>query len=142
MYTSLFHENKFITGKYKKIIKLGRFPHELRKANIVPAHKYGVQKTLKNHRSISLLPNCSKIFKHLTHYETFTFFTVNNLIYPNQSKFRPGDSCANQLVPITHGIYKSLDDGLEVKGIFADISKVFDMADFLNLIKIIFLRIY
>ena len=30
-----------------------------------------------------------------------------------QSGFKPGDSCINQLLAITHNIYKSLDDGLE-----------------------------
>ena len=28
----------------------------------------------------------------------FTFFTKNNLIFPNQLGFRPGDSCVNQLL--------------------------------------------
>ena len=54
------------------------------------------------------------------------FFTENSLISPNQSGFKPGDSCINQLLSITHEIYKSSDDGLEVRGIFLDISKVFD----------------
>ena len=58
--------------------------------------------------------------------ELFTFFTDNNLIFPNQSGFRPGDSCVNQLIAITHEIYKSFDDGLEVRGVFLDISKAFD----------------
>ena len=54
------------------------------------------------------------------------FFTENNLISPNQSGFRPGDSCVNQLLAITHDIYKSFDEGLEVRGVFLDISKAFD----------------
>ena len=56
----------------------------------------------------------------------FKFFTSNNLISPNQSGFKPGDSCINQLLSITHEIYKSFDDGLEVRGVFLDISKAFD----------------
>ena len=56
----------------------------------------------------------------------FTYFTVNNLNSPNHSKFRPGNSCANQLVVITHEMYKSFDDGLKVKEIFEDISKPFE----------------
>ena len=80
----------------------------------------------KNYRPISLLPICSKIFERLIYNELFTFFTDNNLISPNQSGFRPGDSCVNQLIAITHEIYKSFDDGLEVRGVFLDISKAFD----------------
>ena len=56
----------------------------------------------------------------------FTFFTENNLISPDQSGFRPGDSCVNQLLAITHEIYKSFDEGFEVRGVFLDISKAFD----------------
>ena len=48
------------------------------------------------------------------------------MISPNQSKFRPGNSCVNQLLAITHKIYKSFDEGFEVRGVFLDISKGFD----------------
>ena len=53
------------------------------------------------------------------------YFTENNLIFPNQSGFKPGDSCFNQILSITNEICKSLDNGLEVQGIFLDISKAF-----------------
>ena len=48
------------------------------------------------------------------------------MISPNQSRFRPGDSGVNQLIPITHEIYKSFDDGFEVRGVFSNMSKAFD----------------
>ena len=56
----------------------------------------------------------------------YEFFTDNNLIFPNQSGFKPGDSCINQHLSITHEIYKYFDDGTEVWGIFLNISKAFD----------------
>ena len=34
--------------------------------------------------------------------------------------------CINQLISITHEIYKSFDDGHEVWAVFLDISKAFD----------------
>ena len=37
-----------------------------------------------------------------------------------------GDSCINQLLAITHKIYKSFDEGFEFRGVFLDISKAFD----------------
>ena len=55
----------------------------------------------------------------------FEFFVQNNLITPHQSGFTTGDSCINQLISITHKIYKSFDDGYEVRGVFIDISKAF-----------------
>ena len=51
---------------------------------------------------------------------------ANNLLAPNQSGFKPGDSCINQLLSITHETYSSFDDGFEVRGDFLDISKASD----------------
>ena len=50
------------------------------------------------------------------------YFLDNNLISPKQSTFRPGDSCINQLLSITHDIFTSFDNGLEMRGVFLDIS--------------------
>ena len=40
--------------------------------------------------------------------------------------FRPGDSCINQLLSISHEILSAFDVGLEVRGLFLDISKAFE----------------
>ena len=56
----------------------------------------------------------------------FEFLIQNNLITPNQSGFKTGDSFINQLISITYEIYKSLDDGYEVRVVFLDISNAFD----------------
>ena len=54
------------------------------------------------------------------------FSSKKNLITPNQPSFKTGDSGINQLISITHKIYKSFDDGYEVQRVFLDISKAFD----------------
>ena len=81
---------------------------------------------MKNYRSVSLLPICGKILERLMFNEMFKFFIENELISSNQSGFKPGDSCVNQLVSIIHEIYKSFDKGHEVRSVFLDISKAFD----------------
>ena len=50
------------------------------------------------------------------------------LLNPNQSGFRPSDSCINQLIAITHEIFEAFDcnPSLEVRSVFLDISKAFD----------------
>ena len=75
---------------------------------------------------MSLLPICGKIFERLIFNSLFDFFIANGLISSNQSGFKPGDSCINQLLSITHEIYKSFDDGYEVRGVLLDISKALD----------------
>ena len=81
---------------------------------------------MKKYRPIPLLPVAGKIFEIILYNNLCELFTEKNLISPNQSCFKPHDSCNNQLLSITHEICKSFDDGLEVRGTFLDISKVFD----------------
>ena len=95
-------------------------------ANMISLHKKSDKQILKNYRSVSLLPICGKAFERLIYNSLFEYFIENDLISPNQSGFKPGDSCTNQLISITHEIYQSFDDGFEVRGVFLDISKTFD----------------
>ena len=82
---------------------------------------------LQNCRPTSLLlPIWGTVLERILYNSMFEFFIQNNLITPNQSGFKTGDSCINQLISITHEIYKSFDDGYEVRGVFLDISKAFD----------------
>ena len=111
---------------FKQRVGTGIFPSEWKKDNIVPIHKKGDKQTLKNYRPVSLLPICGKILERLMFNGMFNFFIENELISSNQSGFKPGNSCVNQLMSITHEIYKSFDEGHEVGGVFLGISKAFD----------------
>ena len=107
-------------------IELGIFPTDWKMANVAPARKRDDKQNVKNYRPVSLLPIFKKIFERLIYNEMYSFFTENDLISSNQSGFKQGDSCINQLLSITHDIYQSLDQGYEVRGVFLDISKAFD----------------
>ena len=65
--------------------------------NLVPIHKIGDKQCLKIIALLSLRPVCGKIFEKFIFNEMFNFFIENQLISPNQSGFKPGDSCINQL---------------------------------------------
>ena len=56
----------------------------------------------------------------------FDIFTTNELISQNQTVFKSGDSSISQLLFITRDTYQSLDDSLETRAVFLDISKAFD----------------
>ena len=62
---------------------------------------------------------CNRVYK---------FLLEERLLNPNQSGFRPSDSCMNQLLAITHEIFEAFDCNppLEVRSVFLDISKAFD----------------
>ena len=111
---------------FKQALTPCLFPSEWTKGNIVSCYKKGDKQNLKNYRPVSLLPICGKIFERLIFNEMFSFFLSNNLLAPNQSGFKPGDSCINQLLSITHEICSSFDEGFEVRSVFLDISKAFN----------------
>ena len=98
----------------KSCLDREKFPQESKKANIVPVHKKNDKQLLKNYRPISLLPICGKIFERILYNSLFDFLNQNDLISPAQSGFKPGDSCINQLLSITHEIYHSMDEGYEI----------------------------
>ena len=88
--------------------------------------KNGDRQCIKNYYPVSLLPVCSKVFEWLLYNSSFSFFSENYLILPKKCEFRPGDSCADQLLSIAHEIVSAFDDGHEVRGVvFLDIPKAF-----------------
>ena len=78
----------------------------------------------KNYRPVSLLAVRSLKDFYLT--KCICFLMKTTYYLTNQSCFRPGDSCINQLLSITHEIYQSFDNNLEVRGVFLGIFEVFD----------------
>ena len=111
---------------FKEALSTGLFPSNWKKGNIVPIREKGDKQILKNYRPVSLPPTCGKIFERLIFNELFDFLLKNNLISPNQSEFKPVHSCINQLLSITHEIYNSFHEGVEVRSVSLDISKAFD----------------
>ena len=114
---------------FQPCLESGKFPTKWKKSNVVPIHKKGDKQILKNYRPISLLPITGKILERLLYDTMSDFFTKNNLISDNQSGFKPGDSCVNQLLSTTYEIYQSFDDNPEVRAVFfsfLDISKAFN----------------
>ena len=111
---------------FQSCIKHGKFPNEWKFANLNPVHKKSDKQILKKYQPVSLLPIFGKVFERLVYNCLFEYLIENNLISLNQSGFKPGNSCTNELISIMHEIYQSFDDGFEVKGVFLDISKAFD----------------
>ena len=124
--------NLFQSFSINDCLNEGKFPHKWKKANVVPAHKKGNKDNL-----------FSKISERLIYNKMLNFFTQNNVISPNRSEFRSGDSFVNQLLAITYKIYNSFDEGFELRGVFLDISKGFNKVWHEGLlIKIVFLEIF
>ena len=104
------------------------FPNLWKKANVVPIHKKGEKDLIKNYRPVSLLPIFGKFFERLIFNSLFKYIDENELLNPNQSGFRPFDSCVNQLLSINHEIFSNFDcdPPKDIRAVFLDISKAFD----------------
>ena len=65
---------------------------------------------------MSLLPVWGRVLEKLLFNEVLKLFIENKLIPSNQSNFKPGDSCINQLLSVC----------LKSRSVFLDIPKAFD----------------
>ena len=83
---------------------------------------------VNNYRPVLLLPVASKIFEKAIHHNLLNYIECENLLNIKQFGFLANDSCINQLISITHEIYRAFNcnPSLEVRGIFLDLSKAFD----------------
>ena len=109
-------------------LRRGIFPEVWKYANVVPVHKKNEKNVNANYRPISLLPIFGKILEKLMYDSLYSHLAKHELLNPNQSGFRPGDSTINQLISISHTTFKAFDCNppLDVRSVYLDISKAFD----------------
>ena len=109
---------------FKTCLWNGRFQLECKKANVIPIHK---KMTNKLSETIVQFHFYLTVGNYLIAcFMTLCLFFSKNIFSSNQSGFRPGDSCINQLLSVNHEILIAFDVVLEVRVIFLDISKDFD----------------
>ena len=96
------------------------FSSRIQKANVAPVNK-------KWDQTWKTIDQCL-FFQCLAKYLKDSFIRLYTLsrqrsyfVYPIRY-----ESCMNEFITITHDIFKGFGDGLEVRGIFLDISKAFD----------------
>ena len=94
---------------FTKCLEFQTLPTLWKRAKTLPINKKQSKQLIKNYRSISLLPICGTIFEKLIFDYIYEHLSNNCLIIPNQSVFRPGGSTINQLLSITHNIYKGFE---------------------------------
>ena len=119
---------KPLTILFQNSTKSSCYPVIWKRSNIIPVHKTNDKQLVKNYRPISLLPIFGKIFEKIIFDRLYNFLLQEELLNPNQSGFRPSESCVKQLIAITHEIFEAFDcnPSLEVRSVFLDISKAFD----------------
>ena len=94
---------------------------------MIPIFKSEERTDPSNYRPISLLSVFDKpLEKKLMCNRLNPFFQKHNIFYKYQFGFRKNHATANALTEVIDYIYKSLDEGNYVFGIYIDLKKAFD----------------
>ena len=107
-------------------LNISSVPNSWKVSNVCPIFESGDTSLPSNYRPVSLLNSIEKVLERVIFKHVFNHLKDNNFITSRQSGFVPGDSTVNQVTSIYNNICKALDDGLEFRVVFCDISKAFD----------------
>ena len=114
----------FITKIFNQSLLDRKFPHLLKRAEIIPAHKKLETTNKDNYRPISILPCSSKIFERIMDYQ------IDEYMSPLLSKyicgFRKGYSTQYCLLAMLECWKKAIDKGHLAGALLTDLSKAFD----------------
>ena len=104
----------------------GRFPNDLKIANVIPIYKANDEMEFSNYRPVSILPVFSKLLERLMYNRLIKYINDNNLLHKNQFGFQKNKSTSMALMMLIDKISEALDKGEVVIGVFLDFSKAFD----------------
>ena len=111
---------------FNKSFQEGCFPEILKIAKVIPVHKGDVKTDPGNYRPISLLSVFDKLLEKVMLNRLLQFLNKNDILYKYQFGFRKNHATSNALTEVIDHIYKSLDEGNYVFGIYIDLKKAFD----------------
>ena len=98
----------------------------LKIAKVIPIFKGENPTDPDNYRSISLLSVFDKLLENVMYNTLNAFLTKHKIFYKYQLGFRKNHATADALSEVIDFIYKSLDEGNFVFGIYMDLKKAFD----------------
>ena len=102
----------------------GQFPSLLKIASVFPIYKNkGDPNSVDNYRRITILNVLSKIFERLIYNRLTTFLINQNIPSDCQHGFNMNRSTETAAYQLMEYIYKNIDQGQLVAGVFFDLSK-------------------
>ena len=110
--------------EFNESLKLNRFPHSMKSANITPVFKKNDRTDKSNYRPVSILPNLSKVFERCIYKQLSAYF--DGILSKQQCGFRKGFNAQHSLLKLLEKWRQSLDQGLEFGVLLTDLSKAFD----------------
>ena len=117
---------KPLTKLFNMSLQQGIFPSIWKKANVLPLHKKSSKQYADNYRPVSLLCVLGKIFERIIFKHVYNHLHENKLLSTCQSGFIPGSSTVTQLLELCHKFSTALDERMDVRVVYLDISKAFN----------------
>ena len=102
-------------------ILTGKFPTNWKIAKVVPLHKKGDKKLLKNYRPVSLLPVAGMILEKVEALQIEEFFEKNGLLGSFQFGFRKNKSTVTELLTMFDKILEAKNRKKEVSVLLYDL---------------------
>ena len=118
-----------LSHHFNYLMKIGKFPDELKLGKITPIFKKDSEELIENYRPVSTLPIFGKIFEKLIYSRLYNYFSSRGILHENQFGFRRHHSTNHALNYSIDQIKLSISKGDHVLGIFIDLSKAFDTID-------------
>ena len=113
-----------LSSDMNQCISEGKFPNNLKKADITPTFKKGDHLLKSNYRAVSILPTLSKIYEKILYHQIYEYF--DNIFSKYFSGFRKGHSTQHCLLFMLEILKKALHKGLCTGILLTDLSKAFD----------------
>lgn len=115
---------EFLVTNLNNCIIEGKFPDNLKYADIFPNFKKGDHFLKDNYRPVSILPTISKVYEKILYQQMYQYF--NNIFSQYLCGFRKGYSAQHCMLFMLEKIKHALDKGLFAGMLLTDLSKAFD----------------
>lgn len=115
-----------LTDLINKIITHGKYPIELKKANVTLVPKPGFNGNINDLRPISVLPELNKIIEKSLLSPLKEFLHDSGYIDDQQYGFRQDSGTDLAIIELFHNLSMALDSNKIIGMVFFDISKAFD----------------
>ena len=107
-------------------ILTGKFPNNWKLAKVVPLHKKGDKKLLKNYRPVSLLCTPGMILERVVAIQIEEYFESNKLLGSFHFGFRKNKSTVSELLTLFDTILEAKENKKEIMVLLYDLSGAFD----------------
>ena len=120
---------------FNQSIVEGKFPSEMKHAEVIPLYKGKEFDKVVNYRPVSLLITISKVLEKAIYVWIYQFLEQHKVLYNSQYGFRSKRSCEQAILELTGRILDAKNRDMHSAAMFLDLSKAFNTLDHSILLK-------